>query len=517
MIRQIGILAILLNLSSCVAWAKQAPVLTFEVEQFQVEGELPITEAELLAVLEPYKGQHAGLEGLLAARSALSQFLVSEGYSFHRVVLPPQDMANKTVRFKLLEFALGKVEIGGNQHFSADNIRRSLQQLTEGEAPNTQELARNIAHANQHPFKDLALSFKQSQTPNQIDARVKVKDQRPWVLFASANNSGTEQSGESRVSLGAQHTNVWDKDHRLTFTYSTSPENANNIAQYGMNYQIPLYSLSADWSLYYSESEVEQGTVNDIFEVAGQGQVAGTRFVRALPKRKRYEHGYSLAFDDKFFGNDITFADVPLGTDVRSTPLSVGYNAKYRLKKWRFTGDASYAANLQSGADNNDDTYAAVRVGASADWDHWRFGASVNYAFKNKWLYRGVMKAQVTDQALIPGEQFGMGGMNSLRGYQEREVLGDSGVYLLSEFISPALSSLANTRGVVFYDWGQTDRRQAQAGESSREHPESIGAGLRWTYEKNVSLKIDYGHVLKDAASSQAGDSKWHLSLFARF
>ena len=46
------------------------------------------------------------------------------------------------------------------------------------------------------------------------------------------------------------------------------------------------------------------------------------------------------------------------------------------------------------------------------------------------------LDGQWSDEPLIPGEQFGIGGARSVRGYEEREASGDSGFFVSAELIS---------------------------------------------------------------------------------
>ena len=96
--------------------------------------------------------------------------------------------------------------------------------MKKGESPNIAAIGRNRSAANEHPSKQLDITFRQSDIPDSVDADVKVTDERPLGFFVGLNNTGDRRTGNWRATLGAQHTNLWNLDHSVTATYTTSPE-----------------------------------------------------------------------------------------------------------------------------------------------------------------------------------------------------------------------------------------------------------------------------------------------------
>src|SRR5437899_585049 len=126
--------ALILPVMAMAAEATE-PSLAIEVKQFKVEGDNPLSSGETEALLQPYLGRHSSLDSLEAAPVALEAALRKKGYVFHRVVIPAQKPENGEVRLKVVKFALNALTVSGNQHFSSENILRSLPDLKTGESP----------------------------------------------------------------------------------------------------------------------------------------------------------------------------------------------------------------------------------------------------------------------------------------------------------------------------------------------------------------------------------------------
>jgi len=130
------------------------------------------------------------------------------------------------------------------------------------------------------------------------------------------------------------------------------------------------------------------------------------------------------------------------------------------------------------------------------------------------------LQGQETSDLLIPGEQFGIGGMNSIRGYEERDVLGDKGYQANLELWMPDFSSY-KIRPLVFVDFGHTETLDPLPGTpdtpEAKQDPASYGAGLRYSWKESLNATLDLGIITKDAGTAEKGDAKAHLNVFYRF
>lgn len=494
----------------------QPPETHFTVSAFAVEGDNPLDAERTQATLAPFIGQHQGIEGLQQAASALEALLREEGFGFYRVVLPPQDIGG-VIRLQMFKFTVGTVEVKGNQFFSNDNILRSLPQLAGGQSPNTSALARDLALANENPGKRANVTFKQGEVADTVDAVVDVKDSRTVSGFVLLNNTGTSQTGNGRLTLGASHANLFDKDHQATFTYTTSPTEPGRVHQWGGYYRAPLYSLGAMVTAYYTTSSVSSGIVANTFNVTGRGDFAGVAVSYYLAPRGDYRSYLTLGLDDKHFRNDkiTTLGGAALSPNYRTRPLTLGYTGRF-TKQWGQWGyNVELAHNLSSGGGNDNASYLANRAGASTSWNALRYGFDVALPMPSEWLFMARLRGQNSGDALVPGEQLGIGGALSVRGLPERVLAGDSGYWGNLEAWTPALAE--NLRMLVFYDFGEIRNHNNLFLPSAS--VTSFGLGVRWSMGRQLSASLDLGHVLSGRGKLPAGTSRdrAHLNLSYQF
>lgn len=510
--------------------ADAAPAL-LEVKRFEIRGDNPLSVAETEATLAPHLGVHRDIATLDAAALALEARMRDAGYAFHRVVVPAQRPADGVIRLEVLRFVLGSANVTGQTHFSEDNVLRALPALVPGESPDVNRLARQLSIANEHPARRLTITLRESARVDAIDADIRVRDVRPSQFFANlighsrdAYNVINENTGYTRLTLGYQNSNLFDRDHVFTAAYTTSPEHPERVSQYALFYALPLYAHYSNVSVYYVRSDIDTGAIpagiGQSFHVSGRGEFYGLRWTWFLPRLGDMNHQVSAALDERTFETSVNFAGNPLPqTPVTTRPLSL----RYQVRADRVWGSAGLHAEYVRNAGGSDDrAFDSLRAGARNDWSAWRFGADASYIMGN-WLLVGRLRAQHSGAILIPGEQFGIGGAATVRGYREREYAGERGYALTVETVGPVLYD--TVRPVAFVDHGSATLRGASVGGSivGTHTATSIGGGLRWNWQRRLDVAADLAYTLDELPSTATvrgtpnGRFKLHFSVFFRF
>jgi len=497
--------------------AAEPPPLRFTVRAFRVTGENPLDAARTEAVLAPFRGEYSGVEGLFEAASTLEKALADAGHSFRRVVLPAQTLEEGTVTLEVVAFKLGRVVVEGNQHFSRDNVLRSLPGLVSGETPRPRRLAQQRWIANLHPSKQVELRLKESDTALAIDAHVAVQDSAPENLFLGINNTGNNATGDFRIVGGFQHSNLSGRDDQITVSTTVSPTKIDRVEQIGASYALPLYALGGRIDAFYATSDVDSGTVQGVFDVAGAGDFLGVSYTHYLPRMGGYTHSVRAGIDDKRFDNTVNFLGLPLGVDVRSRPIAIGYDASYEHARGASSLHLTYVRNIPRGKRNSSFNYNASRLGADPVWDAVRFGAAADVALPRGWLLRLRGDGQLTDEPLISGEQFGVGVARSVRGYEERELSGDAGLFASAEAWTPPLEVLHDARLLLFLDAGQRRSKSVQPGETKADNLVGAGVGVRWFLGTRMSVEFDLARPFNEAGITRTGDLRAHFNAFLRF
>jgi hemolysin activation/secretion protein len=504
---------------SLLAQQDIAPAPRFDINRFEVVGNSILPAADVERLVSPFTGKGKDFADIQRALEALEQAFRDRGFGVVQVLLPEQDITRGVVQFRVVQPRIGKVTVEGNTNFDSANIRRSLPTIKEGETPNSRDIARNLQLTAEHPVKQTNVLLRSGETEETVDVNVKVTDERPWRRFFTLDNTGTGDTGYFRAGIGFQQTNLFNRDHTLTAQYVTSPTNMSKVSIYGLGYRVPFYDLNSSLDLIAGYSDVNSGVVQGLFNVAGSGTIAAARWNYYLPKWNEIEQKVAFGLDYRAYQNQV----VPQGftqnltPDVTVHPASLTYSGLRRMTAADLSFYAGVSHNLAGGNDGKEDDWrngVIARQAVTDDYTILRYGFNYARQFRNEWQMRIALNGQYTSNALVSGEQFGLGGPDSVRGYQLREVANDRGYSLQNELYTPdfsrkvGLSDTYRLRALVFYDWGAVQRNKAVAGDINRDSIASWGLGLRATYGKMVNFRLDIAQILQGTASRETSSQR---------
>ena len=462
----------------------------------------------------------ATLETLQKATAALEAALRDRGFGLHRVALPPQEVGD-TVNLNIVKFTISRVTFEPLTIYDQANIRRSIPELQEGQTPNFKTLAIQTAIANENPNKQVQVGIKEADEPDQIDAHVTVRESRPWTFGASLSNAGSASSGRDRFTLSGGHTNLFNRDHQFVGAYTTSLQRMSDVKQLGLSYKVPLYTLGGVVGVNYTRSDVvgNFGT----FTSTGAGHTVGVNYTHYLPPDGGRRNYLTAAFDDKLFRASV-INDQTVGVDRRSRPLTVGYSTRTETDTsvWGYNVDLAF--NTSGGSGNDLASYRAEdpNIGTT-HWKALRGGTSYSTVFSGNWLWGVRGQYQYSPDALISGEQFGLGGLSSVRGTAiERPISGDKGVSATLEITTP--EQMPGLRLLGFVDAGWLGNNNPTAPKPTTDRLASVGLGLRYG-NGPYAVTADYGHIVRgsrvplalNSSSPQRGDDRLYINLSVRF
>jgi hemolysin activation/secretion protein len=493
------------------------------VDQFIVTGNTLLPQEALDAALARFKGERTLVE-LQAAAGAVQALYRDAGYGGVVAYVPPQQGAPGQATIVVLEGRVSRVYITGNTQFSDANIRRAVPQLREGETPQVRRIDEQIQFANENPSRQISLALEPGPQQGDVEARVTVNELPAGRWSLLLDNTGNESTGRLRASIGYQNAALWGLDHQLSTQVQFAPDEINAVAIVSAAYRVPFYGAGTTVDIFAAYSDVEGGTATTPagpLQFSGEGHVLGLRLSKPLVRMGEISHRLSAGLDRRVYLNDCSIEGLPpgacgpAGASVAVHPLSIDY-------QWSLGGlygfNLGYSHNLDLGGRHADASdYEAVRPGSTVHFDLFRWAASATVPLPRSWLLQARASGQWSDDALVPGEQYGIAGANAVRGYEEREITGDRGVAATVELSTPNLLASKDDPTTALRLLGFTDAGKAynrldtpcRAGQSSCLLT-SVGIGARLSYGP-LQLRLDVAHALKDAISSARNDTRVHF------
>jgi hemolysin activation/secretion protein len=186
---------------------------------------------------------------------------------------------------------------------------------------------------------------------------------------------------------------------------------------------------------------------------------------------------------------------MPLSLTYSSQTLGVGQTIDYDIGISRNVPTGSQYTNT----DGRTDRYSYLTPGSRDTVDGFTIlhgDASIIRSFANDWQWRVASTAQATRNPLVSSEQFGLVGIYAVRGFTERAVAADSGIFVNAEIYTPQLVSKGNLRLLAFFDFGYGHNSNVgSSGIPANLNVSSMGVGARYAFGRNVSVRLDVARV----------------------
>ncbi|WP_194723201.1 ShlB/FhaC/HecB family hemolysin secretion/activation protein [Noviherbaspirillum malthae] len=501
--------------------AEEDAIGRFEISRFDVAGNTLLAQPRIDRILAPYTGKSRNFGDVQQALEALEAAYHAIGYHVVQVALPEQELNQGVVRLQVIETRLGKIRVEGNLHHDDVNIRRSVPGLREGMPPDLGRVSSSLKLANENPAKKTTLQLQSGERDDEVDALLKVSDEKSWRVAALIDNSGNRTTGQTQLTTQLQYANVANADQVLSLQYTTTVQKPSQVSVYGIGYHIPFYALGDSMDLFASYSDVDSGSVLAgivNLQVSGRGTILGARYNQNLRRTGDYESRLSYGIDYREYRNNVTVQGAQLGNDVTVHPLGITYGGTWTAGQSEFNFSITGMHNLPGGERGAQADFNRVRAGARAGYNILRYNANYVRALPGDWQMRLGFTGQQTADALVPGEQFGAGGANTVRGFNERELSNDRGQLINAELYTSnlcgALTSIAaQCRALAFYDVAQVRRNDPLPGEQDSASIASVGLGMRMAVSRYMTMQLDYGRVVNAGVTQARGDSRVHVRI----
>ena len=499
--------------------AEEAVIPRFEIQRYRLEGNSILPLEQVGELLAPFAGKSQDFGDIQKAMESLERTYHEKGFTLVTVILPEQEIARGEVLLRVIEPRVKEIKIEGNIHNSRENILASLPTLKLGEPPFVTGISENFRVANENPARKLTLRFITQEKPEELVASVQVNDQKPWKLGLSIDNTGNSQSGQYRMGLSLLHANLFDRDHVATLQYTTSPDHIDKVMTFSASYRIPLYKIGDSIDLFGAYSDVNSGTSHisgTDLSISGKGIVSGFRYNMNLPRNGAYEQKLVMGLDYRLYNNSVTMLGVDLAPDVVAHPVNISYTGTFQNELINTDFNGGIVHNEPWGGQGQQSDYSTVRSGAAADYWIFHYGFNSMLKLPKEWMVRVNGTGQFSPNRLIPGEQFGLGGSSSVRGYEEREESWDGGFSGSAEVYSPDIAGLiqlpkSQLRLVGFFDGGTGYNMRSQASESDSNALTSIGTGFRLGIGESFNFSLDWGFALDSSTHTRRGDNGVHF------
>ncbi len=511
--------ASLLGLS--VSHAQEAPERKLYIREFRLLSVREVPALDVQEAVYPFLGPARTLEDIENARLAVERLYHARGFEAASVEIPAQRGRGGVIVLKVHEGRIGKLRVTGARYFSPEDIKRHAHSLGEGVAINFNDVNRDIVALNQLADRRVTPKLKAGEVPGTVDVDLEVKDTFPLHGSLELNNRYSMDTSPLRLNASLSYGNLWQRGHTIGASLQVSPEKQDEVQVFSGFYLMRYPSWgNVSLLLQGSKQDSNVSTLGSV-AVAGKGETLGARLILALPPLKGFVHNVSFGIDYKHYNNGVTMAGELSEAPLTYYPFALSYNAM-RVDDG---GMMEFNANLiwsirDFGSRAN--KYELNRSGSDGNFIYLRADASRNQKLPYGFELHGKVQGQLAGQPLVSNEQYGGGGLGTVRGYLEAEVVGDNAAFGSLELRSPELLGWLPWKGnslqlYLFGEGGVVSLHNPLPEQQSRFELASVGIGARIQIYDYLNGSLDAAIPLTDQVETRSGHPFLTFRVWADF
>lgn len=460
------------------------------VERFEVEGSTVFSKEELAKVLEPFTKKELTFAEILQARSAITQLYVEKGYITSGALIPTQALDSKVVKIQVVEGALEGINVVGLRRLNPSYVRSRIALATR-KPLNVPRLLDALRVLQLDPLiQNLSAELSAGSRPgfNVLDLQVREADTFSGQI--TLDNGRSPSVGSFRRRAQITQANLLGFGDGFVFGY-TNTDGSNGV---DLSYTFPINARNG--SLNFAFGTTSSNVIERPFsrlDIISDSRYYELTYRQPIVQTPSTE--FSLGLTASRRESETLLLDRPF-------PLAQGADEQGRTRisslrffqEWTNRSSSEVLAarsqfNLGFGA--FDATINAQ--GPDTRFFSWRGQAQWvrRLAPDTLFLIRG--DVQLADRPLVPTEQFGLGGLGSVRGYRQDFLLTDNGALLSAEVRFPIYKTSQTLLSVVpFVDFG-TVWNSGGRDNPAKSTLSSVGLGLQFVINDYLTARLDWG------------------------
>lgn len=390
---------------------------------------------------------------------------------------------------------------------------------------------------NLNPDRHVSAVVSRGSEPNTLAVQYDVYETDPWHFFIQADNSGTNER-QWAPRAGVINTNLLGIDDRLTALVQAAPDSIDkNYSLFG-SYDFPIMDPRLRLNVYGGYSEFDIQPEAGIIDFLGSGTFYGGIL--------RYNF---LQYEGWFF--DITGSWSHEESDITPSLFPEFFASQIEMQLWGVGVNLNHRDDMSStsvifnrvqnmGGSDQDAfwdpvTFTGARTNAERDFAIYMVAANHSqYLDQNKvQQLRGTVRWIEPTERLVPAKMTSFGGMYSVRGYDEYEIVADGGILASVQYeydlirhsqsvepkaeTSAYMESIKKLAPLAFFDFGQTKIIDPVSTEKNNQTLYSAGVGLAFEVGNNFSGALYYGYPLEDTDDTETGSGRLNASVMLRW
>ncbi len=514
------------------------------------EGDEPVEEIYDFRALKslaysPGVAREVSLKTIQGLTKYILRAYQAKGYAGIYVYVPDEAVQGKNelkgdilpvhvIEGKIAQVSVKRYDFDRNPQdkaFLKDSAIESWSPVREGDVIRKKGLDDFVRLLNLNPDRHVSPVISRGTEPNALNLTYDVYETSPWHLYVQADDSGTKDR-QWNPRVGIINTNLTGVDDRFSVMYQAPWEKGieDEYAVFG-GYDFPVITPRLRLNLYsgYSQFDIRASGISFL----GNGSFFGSRLSYNVLQLGRWFVDVTGSLSNE--RSKVT-PSLGIASDVDMELWGLGLN----IHRSDDMSDSSLTFNrTENMGGSGKSRFEDSRLGAEPDFSIYSFAINHSRYLDGAKVNRisGSFRSVTSDERLVPAKMTTFGGLYSVRGYEEDEIVADGGMLISAQYEFDQIKSYESERDrqdgtesketgkrlikkfapLVFIDWGRAKTKYPVAGERRVHELCSIGTGLIFEVGDDFTGQLYYGWPLRGTDETDRGHGRLNASFVTRF
>ena len=464
-------------------------VIQVRVRKFRISGNTVFPDGELEKIAAPFENREISNTELEELRQRLTAHYVSKGYINSGAVIPDQKVGDGVIEIRIIEGRLTRTEIEGTEHFDKEYFSDRIA-LHAGPPLNIPELEQKLQILLRDPMvKSLNAQVVPGERPGEAVLKAQVQEAPRYDIGAVLDNRLSPALGEAKLTLLGAMNNLTGRGDQLGVELGY----AEGIPyDFKLRYRTPITARDTALGLHYEKTKAEVvETPFNVLDIQSKLETIGGQISHPVYRTPNEQ---------------LVLAGVLERRETQSSLLGVPFSfspgvvdGKAVVAALRLVGDYLDRGRTQVIAARSTLSIGLDAFGSTIHTDapDSRF---LSWLGQFQWVkllgergdqLRLRADVQVTSDALLPIEQYAVGGLDSVRGYRAFQLLRDRGYTASLEYRIPVFDNPTGARNLQAAAYVDTGGAKFKDRENlSPSHLTGVGLGLIWNPSPEFSAEL---------------------------
>ena len=469
----------------------------------EFDGNTVFSDTELLGLVKDRLGKKVSIEELEGVRKTVSKHYVDHGYVNSGAVLDEQDLAGGILKIRIVEGWLGAVNVMNEGWLRSGYLKKRVHREV-GKPLNLDDLKLALELIRRDDkIRKINTALVPGDELGQSHLDMIVTEKKVFDVGLGISNRRPPSVGAEEAKLFFGTKNLTRLGDTLRANYTFTQEGMREVdfgdaGNYSVFYSLPLTRW--DTTLELGMTQSDYAILEEPFDALDiESDTRMYTVALRQPIYRDFQHEFSVTLKGEHRRSEVLvsgerFSISPGSVDgqTRITALRVSPEYVYRSQERVIAARTTLSFGL-------DELDPIMTPDFDRKYFTWMTQASwVESVSSNDTLLIVKVMHQYTDQSVVSMEQFSLGGMNTIRGYRENQLIRDNAVLISPELRIPVYKDRygkALVYLIPFFDYGTGWNTE---GPRDRETIYSAGLGVTYNPSDHVNLAVYWGHAFKE-------------------